>query len=214
MISVILPTIRPHLIERCFASIEPAAGRVPYEVVIVADFDPFNLAGFSISALERCTWLQRERRGVIHAVNEACAYARGEHWFLFNDESVLDPGALELLHCESLRHTRTLLGPRHVPQFPFAYYGLEFVPFPFAHRDLIAELGGLLDPAYRGFYADPDLSMRAHARRVRVRTLPSAVIRHCNEHDFVHAQSVSMYLEDDRRTFRSRWDYLGEFKDP
>lgn len=214
MISILLTTIRPHLIERCFASIRPACGRVPYEVVVVADFDPFNLAGFDLSELERCTWMMRERAGVVVAVNQACTMARGTHWFLFNDESTLDAGSLETLYCQAKREPRALLGPQHMPPFGFEYYRRPFQPFPFAHRDLYAELGGVFDPAYRSFYADPDLSMRAHAHGVPVRSVDGAVIRHCNAHDFAHSMNVSAYLDGDRATFRSRWDHLGTFADP
>lgn len=214
MISVLLPTVRPHLIERCFGSIRSAAGRVPYEVVIVADFAPFDLAGFDITELERCTWMMREREGVVVAVNQACTMARGTHWFLFNDESVLDEGALEMLYHAAMREPRTLLGPRHLPPFRFQYYGLPFQPFPFASRELFDELGGVLDPAYKGFYADPDLSMRAHARGIPIKVVEEAVIRHHNHHDDPHACSVVQYLDQDRQTFRSRWDHLGTFGDP
>lgn len=207
MISVLLPTVRPHLVKRSLGSIGPAAGRWPYEVVVVADFK-------STVDDPRVRWIQRDRYGVVDAVNVACAEARGDHWFLFNDESTLDPKALQILHDEAVAHPGQLLAPRHEPPFPFAYYGLEFVAFPFAHRSVIQQLGGLLDPAYRGFYADPDLSMRAHAQGVPVRTVDAAVIRHANKHDQPHQDSVSAYLLADRAEFRKRWDHLGEFRDP
>lgn len=214
MISVLLPTIRPHLIERSFASIKPAAGGVPYEVVIVADFDPFSLAGFDIKELEVCTWMMRERGGVILAINQATTMARGTHWFVFNDESILDEGALEVLYEASLREPRSLIGPTHLPAFNFEYYGKPFQPFPFASKALFRQLGGLFDPAYKGFYADPDLSMRAHRKGVPVKSIPEAIIRHHNAHDADHNRSVSRYLDADRATFRARWDQLGEFRDP
>lgn len=214
MISILLATIRPHLVERCFASIRPAAGRVPYEVVIVADFDPFHIAGFSLEDLEHCTWMMREREGVVVAVNQAVSMARGTHWFLYNDESTLDDGALEQLYCASIKEPRALLGPQHVPEFNFVYYGRQFIPFPFAHRELYAELGGVFDPAYKCFYADPDLSMRAYANDIPVKIVNGAIIRHHNAHDFAHAVNVTTYLHDDQQAFRRRWDHLGQFRDP
>jgi GT2 family glycosyltransferase len=154
------------------------------------------------------------RTGVVAAVNMAYKVAKGEHLFLFNDESTLDPECLARLMRQSLLRPEAIVTVHHEPVFPFVYYGLPFAPFPFARRKVFDDLGGLLDPVYRGFYADPDLSLRAHAKHVPIVTVEDAVLRHCNEHDAPHAQSVSRYLEQDRATFRARWDHLGVFCDP
>ena len=198
--------MRPGLLRRAYESIEAAAGDVSFEVVIVADFGP--------EEWPHCRWIVRERHGVVDAVNRACEEARGEYWFLFNDESRLDPGALELLYHEAVSTPDQIVTPVHIPTFPFFYYGFEFAPFPFAHRDLVASLGGLLDPVYRGFYADPDFSLRAHVSGVKIRTIEDAILRHGNNHDEPHWQSVASYLDADRATFRARWDHLGVFIDP
>jgi GT2 family glycosyltransferase len=209
-ISVLLPTIRPDRAKRALASVDAACGSVPYEVVVVADFPPNAMADSVPCAHLR--WVQRERYGVVDAVNVACCEARGEYLFLFNDESVLQSGALQALYAEAT--PTDIVTVRHEPSYPFVYYGLPFAPFPFAHRDLLRSLGGLLDPVYRGFYADPDLSLRAHAAGVPIRVIESAVLRHDNDHDAAHRASVDAYLLADRATFRSRWDHLGEFHDP
>lgn len=205
-ISVILPSVRPHLLARAFASIAAACGAVPYEVIVVADFGPELWPG--------CTWIRRERRGVIDAVVVGEAAAREDFLFLFNDESVLEAGALEQLHAAAVLDPLTLWSPRHEPAFPFVYFALPFAPFPFAHRQLLKALGGLLDPAYRGFYADPDLSMRAHEAGVPIRIVESAVLHHDNRHDDAHRQAVSAYVAQDRETFGRRWGHLGELVDP
>jgi len=206
MISILLPTIRPHLYRRAVDSIARAAGLVKYEVIVVADFGPENLP--------KTTWIVRERRGVIDAIYLATLEATGDYLFVFNDESVLDVGSLESLYYYALTNPGKVLTPHHVPSFNFSYYGKPFAAFPFVHRDVVKKLGGLFDPAYRGFYADPDFSMRAHAAGVPIEVVHSATIRHCNEHDTPHWQSVSKYLDADRALFRSRWDHFGPFMDP
>jgi len=206
MISVLLPTIRPHIFERAWASIERACWHVPYEVIIVADFGPKDLP--------KTTWLIRERRGVIDAMHLACLEATGDFLFTLNDESVLDDGALECLYHHALANPGRVLSPYHHPQFHFSYYGKDFAAFPFVHRDVVKRLGGLLDPAYKAFYADPDFSLRAHAAGVPVEVVPAANIRHFNKDDDVHRMNVGQYFETDRALFRSRWDHLGEFRDP
>lgn len=173
---------------------------------MAADFRP-------LVAPAPVVWIERPRTGVVDAVCAACEETSGEYIFLFNDESTLDPGALEVLHREAEVSPGRLLSPRQVPGYRFEYFGLPFAAFPFAHRNLLTRLGGLLDPAYRSFYADPDLGMRAHANDVAVVTVEDAVIRHENGHDAVKAQNMRQYMAADQATFRARWGHLGEFRD-
>ena len=206
MISILLPSVRPEKLPWAMASIPAAASTVPYEVVVVADFGP--------DEYPHTRWIMRERKGVIDAIDTACQASKGEYLFVFNDESRLDPNALQSLYFAALTDPWRVLTPYHMPPYSFHYYGLPFAAFPFVRRDLMEQLGGLFDPVYQGFYADPDFSMRAHAQRIPVEVLHSAVIRHDNRHDDAHQWSVNAFLEHDRAIFRSRWDHLGEFRDP
>lgn len=207
MISVLLPTVRPHLLESAFASIEPAANGAPYEVVVIADFPE----AFVHAKLQ---WVERARLGVVDALNAGMGVARGEYIFSFNDESQLDASALESLFVEAETQPRRILTPKHLPPFNFSYYGKMFAPFPFVHRDVLAKIGGIADPVFRAFYADPDLSLRAYACGVPVEILDKAIIRHANNHDVAHQRNVNAYLEADREVFKKRWAHLGEFCDP
>lgn len=214
-VSVILPTVRPHLLRRALYSIPLAARGVHHEVVVVADFAPHDDYLDAVSS-GWVTWIVRNRRGVVDAANVGHSASNGRFVFLFNDESVLDEGALSLLYEEGLRRPRTILSPRHLPEFAFRYYGREFVPFVFVEKSLVdGELGGVfLDPVYRGFYADPDLSLRAIERGISLHVVGEAVLRHHNDHDELHRAMVGKFLEHDRAVFRRRWDHLGEFRDP
>jgi GT2 family glycosyltransferase len=206
-VSILLPTIRPGLAGRALGSIAAACVGLSYEVIVVADFpEP------APAPCLHMTWIQSDRRGVVDAVNRAEQQATGAYWFTFNDESVLEPGAIAALYREA--SPLEILTPRHVPPFRFEYYGRPFPPFPFVDRELLRVLGGLLDPAYRAFYADPDLGMRADKMGIPVRVVDDAVIHHANNHDANHWQAVDAYLNADRATFRSRWDHLGTFEDP
>lgn len=208
MISVLLPSIRPHLIARTLESL-------PYgvETVVVADYPtqyPWN-------QFPEIRWFERERRGVIDAINFAYAQSSGEYLFILNDQSWLKRGALEALLEEALKKQRQIYTPRHEPPFRFVYYDIEFAAFPFIHRSVLEEVGSrtyILDPSYRGFYGDPDLSLRAHAHGIPITVVKKAVLFHCNEHDAPHNDHVSAFLAEDQATFRSRWDHLGAFRDP
>lgn len=207
--------MRPHLIERSFRSIHAAAAGVDYEVVVVADYDPEALAGVEPEFLEHCHWVVRERNGIVDALNLAMLAASGDYVFSYNDESTLHPRALRHLHEQAVRTPYTLLTPKHVPHYVFQYYGLPFAPFPFATRELIAMLGGIADPAFKVFYADPDLSLRAHAARIPVRVVEHAIIHHHqNVADPAFQQNYSKFRKQDCQTFRQKWDHLGAFRDP
>ena len=206
LISIILPTVRPALIVDCLASLTAAASLVPpTEIIVVADFEP---------PIEHQPWILRDRRGPIDAIHLGYQAARGDYVFVTNDEARLEVDALLLLYQDAVMIPGRLLSPTHLPPFPFAYYGRPFVPFPFAHRDVFDALGGLFDPAFKAFYADPDLSMRAHAAGVPVHVVASAAIHHHNGTDGPKEQNWMAYIDRDRAVFRARWDHLGAFRDP
>lgn len=206
MISILLPSIRPNRLPFAMASIPAAAENVDYEVIVVADFGP--------EEYPHTRWIVEPRQGVIRAIQTAYKTSQGEYVFVMNDESTLDAGALRSLYYAALSDPWRVLSPYHIPQFNFVYYGLPFAAFPFVRRDLVEHLGGLFDPAYKGFYADPDFSMRAHAKRIPVEVLHSATIRHFNRRDPEHQDRVNAYFANDQALFRTRWDHLGEFRDP
>lgn len=202
-ISVLLPTIRPQLYRRTVDSLAAAADGVSYEVVVIADFGP--------EPIDPGVWMVRPRQGVISAMTAGTEMAAGAYLFAINDETVLEPGALRVLYEEAEAQPGQVLSPKHVPFWRFEYYGLPFVPFPFVHRDVIAKLGGFLDPRYHAFYADPDLCLRAHEAGVPVRTIDRAVAHHANQHDALHHENVHAYQLTDCATFQSRWAHLGSF---
>ena len=209
IISVLLPSVRPGNLPWSMGTVSAAASGIRYEIVVVADFGP--------EQYPYTKWIVDERKGPIDAIQLAYAASEGEYLFVFNDESRLEPGALASLYYAALTDPRRVLTPYHVPPFGFEYYGLPFAAFPFVRRDVIQELGGLFDPAYKAFYADPDFSMRAHAKRIPVETIQSAVIRHTNHHaseDDIKPHNWAKYIDNDRALFRTRWDHLGTFRDP
>jgi hypothetical protein len=207
VISVILPSIRPELVMACVHDLRAAHRDIPTEIVVVADF----AASF---ANPHTPWFVQPRSGVIAAIDLGYRSSRGDYVFLTNDQTRMGPDAIARLYDAAEAQPGRLLSPRHLPPFTFAYYGLPFAPFVFAHRDLITSLGGFLDPVYRAFYADPDLSMRAHAAGVPVEVVPEATIQHNNWTDAAKTQNWDAYFLADQATFRARWDHLGAFRDP
>lgn len=196
-VSVLLPTIRPSHVARVLAGLQLAAGDLPLEVVVIADFPSPG----------HQPWIVRPRAGVVDAVQAGVVAATGRYLFVTNDETQYEPGMLRLLYDAAEARPGCLWSPQHLPPFQFVYYDRPFAPFPFAHRDVFAQIGGVLDPVYGAFYADPDLSLRAHRAGVPVVQLDAAKIYHSNETSRAdHRAAVAQHFERDRQTFRARWD--------
>lgn len=217
MISVILPSIRRHLINNCVQSILNATSKQSQhdlEIICICDYAPTHY----IAALSPIiTWLFNvERKGVVDANIKGYNAAQGDYVMTISDEAKLYPGSLDHLEAFCKKHDNNVLtSPAHIPYFPFFYYGKWFAPFPFAHRSVIEKVGGLFLPEYKCFYADPDLSLRAYENGVPVLECDNAMIHHPNDMACVaHQHNVKAYVEADRETFKKRWTHLGEFKDP
>lgn len=205
-VSVILPTIRPQLVEACLQNLKGAHRDIPTEIVVVADFA-------CPSHLNHSPWYVRNRNGVIDAINLGYQASQGEYVFLTNDETTMGEDCIAKLYDAAQKHQGHVLGPCHLPPYTFVYYDKPFIPFIFAHRAVIERCGGFLDPTYRAFYADPDFSLRAHQAGVPLTEIPEAEIHHHNTRRPDHEIAVSKWLEADRAEFRRRWDHLGPFRD-
>lgn len=211
MVSIILPTIRPNNINLTINSLLLSSFRL-FEILVIADFDaPFHLD-------HRVKWIKQERMGPIAAINEGHKQAQGDFFFLTNDESEISHHGLEILEDALKDNPIQILTPKHIPYFPFYYYKKFFAPFPFVSRETLKVLCNdayFFDPQYKGFYADPDLSLRAHELGIPVTECYDVRLSHNNDmYAIGHKENVNTFLLHDRKIFCARWNHLGEFKDP
>lgn len=217
MISVILPSIRPRnckiIIDRFLKSQQGA----DFELIVVADFMPNKWK-------EPVRWFyEPERKGVVNAIALAYTIARGEYIFLINDMAELTPGGLKIMEAFSRMNGDSIIVNQHtVPSTPLEYYGHVFAPYPFVHRSLIKRIGGYFDTIYKGFYSDPDFSLRAYEANVPIVKIYNVTVTRRSPQRFMglrlnyngHKEMISKYFEADRETFKKRWAHLGEFKEP
>lgn len=210
MISIILPSIRPELIARTIDNIMQSTYR-DFEIIVIADYS------IDCEWPEQVHWWVAKREGTVAAINAGHKKAKGDYYLLFNDESRLHPEALKELVYFSMGRT-AIITPEHHPYFPFFYYKKFFAAFPFVSKEVLTILCNneyILDPQYKCFYSDPDLSLRAWERGIPVLTCEAAQLTHLNNMQaYGHQENVDKYLGSDRYIFRNRWIHLGELIDP
>lgn len=116
--SLLIPTYNGlHLTRLCLASLQRAAGALPFEIIIVdnasADGTPSYLREVEASGLLPLRVVYNdENRGFAAATNQAAALARGSVLVFLNNDTVVRPGWLEGL-CGHLQREPLigLLGP-------------------------------------------------------------------------------------------------------
>lgn len=214
-LSVLLPSLRPEQLAECLPAIHKAAEGLDYEIIVVCDTataEQANTTDRPDLAERLAYYIEAERRGPIAAILDAAAQATGDYFFVLSDEDRLHPLALTKLHLRA-ELARSL--DKHVIHCPWfgqlpgwRYYNRVFPPFPFIHRDLAKELGGLFDPAYSAHFADPDLGMRAAESGVEVRLHGDLGLTHKNPQNALHTYNREQYYDRDEATFRAKWAHL------
>jgi len=209
MVSVIIPSIRPINLEQTIARLLAGQEGADFEIVTVTDFEVYPLP-------DRVVSIRSERLGCIDAICKAESRASGEYIIVLSDQSYISDNGLQQMEEYSKKMRDTVIISQHtVPESKLEYYGKYFAPYPFVHRSIIQQLGGLFLPIYKSFYADPDFSMRAHEDGIAIHKLNYIdIIRPAGMSYSHHKENFNKYVEADRETFKNRWSKFGEFKEP
>ena len=213
-VSIILPTIRKHLLGRALDTLSRAWTFLP-EIIIVADYDNPGGLGTNVK------FIKEDRQGVIHAINTGFKHATGEYIFLTNDDSTMVPQSInEMVKFSKENNDEALIGIKINPSGSVhRYWGRYFAAWIFVHRNLLAKINEttewFLDPAFHAFYADPDLSMRAYAKGVPVLECPNALIiaDMIPASDDIDNTQKEVFYKRDQGVFIERHRHLGKFHD-
>lgn len=210
-LSIIIPSLRPQELAGCIKSIQNFTEDIDFEIIVISPFSPFDF-GFD----KRIVWVKRDQRdGVVAAVNAGYPHATGIWITTLSDEvRVMHGWAKNMIDFLKDQKSLDVMGNFRVVEHgehpQFLYYGMLFSIFPFLRKSLADKIGGLFDPAFGAFYADPDLGMRVWAACGKVVTCPNAFVFHPYRRDEINERSRLNHEEKDKETFIKRWGYLEE----
>jgi len=207
VVSILLATLRPTQAERCLESIHRYTRDIEYEVVVVSTF---------VVATHPNVVHVREtkREGMYRAIALGLKQAKGEYIIQIADDCRATPKwAANMVAFMRPHDSEIFEGSfRHFDvrgeRAEQGHYGKPIAPFICIRRDVIPEVGGLMDLYYQTFFGDPDLSLRVWHAGGRVETCPNAWVYHCDCDDELYEYRYNSYFNRDLEAFIRRWYHI------
>ena len=202
-IDVIIPSLRPFEIERRIREFQATCGDIDYQLIIVS---PFSVRGPKVLHLQEAT-----PNGPIAAINMGFGVSNAPYVCFWSDDASPTPNCLsrmvEFLEGQegpTIGSFRYLdLYGSELPQHQV--YNLHYACWGCASRKTLDSLGGLFDPSFRSFWADPDLACRAWSRGGSVQLCPDSYILLFGKKDAVSAANSQKHFDNDLKNFLARW---------
>lgn len=202
-VSILLPSLRPDAVALKVKQFQETNPDMDYELVVVS---PFEIVGEKVVHV-----LETERRGVIHAINQAYTHAQGKFIVLWSDDATPEAGCLKaIIEFVKGKQTPFLASFRRrdirgVEHEQWAVYGKLYAGWLCADRATFELVGGLFNPAYRNYWADPDLSLRVWENGGEVAVCREAWINVEQINDQVKSENLKSSFEIDTETFFGYW---------
>lgn len=210
-ISILLPSLRKEAAIQRIQEFAQTNGKMDYEIILVSPF-----------AVEEARVLhvrEEKRRGGIHALNSAYGRASAPFVTWWSDDAWPTMNCLAKMLRFIVSRKDPFLGcfrlkSRHGEEFEqWSVYGKLYASWGMASRKSIQAIGGFLDPVFKRFWSDPDMSLRAWVKGGRVEICPNAWVVISHIEDEVKLSDQQKYFNVDAETFLSRWhERLGEGK--
>lgn len=207
-ISILLPSLRPAAALKVVGDFSLTHPRTDYEIIVVS---PFAMTGKKVVHL-----LEKERRGVLYAINRAYQSATGELIVVWSDDATPTDGCLDRMANFVKSHEGFFVAGfrkknrKGKEAEQWSVYGKLYVGWLCASKKTLEAAGGLFDPAFTNFWADPDLCLRVWSRGGIVAVCPDAWITVDQVADKVKAENLNASFDTDTKTFFDRWhDKLG-----
>ncbi len=202
-VSILLPSLRPDAASRAITEFARTSPGVAYEIVVVS---PFDIDGHNVVHIN-----EPERRGVIHAVNQAYDVATGEHVVVWSDDALPQDDCLRQIVDFVASRDRLFVasfsrrGGNGKRAEQWGVYGKLYAGWLCTSRRTIAAAGGLFSPDYKNYWADPDFSLRVWTLGGTVEVCPTAWITVEQIDDTVKAENLRSSFSADTDAFFERW---------
>lgn len=204
-VSTILPSLRPDAVKQRIEEFAATNGNVDYEIIVVSPF---------ILKEDRVVHIYEEKPlGTIHAHNIAYGRSSGEYIIPWSDDAVPTPKCISNMLSFVRRHkdpsvAAFRLKDREEKELAlWCVYGKLVAAWGCVSKKTIQLIGGYYDTAYKGYWADPDMCLRAWSKRVKVKVCPDAWLVMDNIVDSVRTDNWNKYFAQDTETFLNRWHH-------
>lgn len=202
-VSIIIPSIYPHDLERCIASIERGT-RCEHEVIVVSPHEPPSPA----------VWIKEEEpRGAAYAQSVAMEHVKGEFVIAFADDFEFFDGWDKWLIWEfeerEAKHNQPLLMGLRYDQADWVgtCFGLYYPNFPMMRSSMVRKFGWF-DGEYQHGFSDCDIGMRIwNIGGFCAFSSRPAIFLSKNEAGKVVdvVRKIKLYEDDDYARFVNRW---------
>lgn len=188
-LSILIPSARPKRFREFLKSVVRNTDGIDYEFVV------------------------EQKRGVLYEIiNELFDRAQGEYVVLICDDCYVQPDWAKNMLRFMKKHPPMTIGSFKLmiegkDAKPIVYYDKLCAIIPCVRREEVkARYGYLLDPEFKRFYGDPDLSLRYWSVGGNVVECPNAKVDMYRWRDTIKSNDVRSYFDVDDKAFKQRWD--------
>lgn len=181
-----------------------------YEIIVVS---PFGLN----NDIKKVTQLHEEKSsGTVSPTNRAYRHSSAPFVAFWADDVSPAPRCLSHMLRFARSHDDPFMGAFRFrdehgkEREPWSVYDRLYAFWGCLSKKTVGKVGGLFDPIFKSFWADPDLSLRIWTRGGKVEICPDAWVVMKNINDRTKNHNLDSYFESDTETFFNRWhDAMG-----
>ena len=202
-ISVLLPSLRKEAAAQRIQEFARTNGSADYEIILVSPFAVNEKRVLHIP--------EGKAQGDIHAANMAYRRASAPFIVWWADDARPTPHCLSRMLRFIRKHREPFIGcfrlkNRHGDELEsWSVYGRLYACWGMASQNTLCSIGGFLDPQFKRFWSDPDMSLRAWEKGGSVKICPNAWVIISHIEDEVKRKGLEAYFVADTETFFNRW---------
>lgn len=204
-LSILLPSLRRNEVEKRIEEFSVTNPDIDYELIIVS---PFPISGNKVVHLK-----EKEKKGVLFAMNEAYKIAEGDYIVAWSDDAsprenclknILDfikqqPKDIPFVAGFAKEH------PRGIGFGQWQVYNRLYVGWLCASKKTIETVGGFFDTTFKNYWGDPDFCLRVWEKGGKVEICTNAVIKINQINDEIKSGNMNSCFDKDTETFFNRW---------